>query len=62
MNAREFAERIGRAHGTVKRWLGLGLPHRKYGQAVVIEEQEARRWVDEYEAKHKGRRRNRVAP
>lgn len=49
LNAREFAEYIGRPHGTVKRWLTEteGLPHRKYGSKVVIDLIEASKWVQE---------------
>lgn len=60
MNAREYAERIGRPHGTVKRWLGEGLPHRKYGLRVIIEPKEADRWVEAHDKRAGGRLKNKV--
>lgn len=60
MNAREFATAIERPHGTVKRWLGEGLPHRKYGLRVVIDLVEASKWVKEHDRKAGGRVNNKV--
>ena len=40
MFARVFAEHIGVAHGTVKRWLHEGMPARRTGQGSV------RVWID----------------
>jgi len=46
MNGRRFAEHIGVAHGTVKRWLHEGMPARRDGNKVWITPDEARAWIE----------------
>lgn len=45
MNGRRFAEHIGVAHGTIKRWLHEGMPCRRTGREVWITPGEASGWV-----------------
>lgn len=55
MNGKRFAERIGVAHGTVKRWLHEGMPARRddHHHHVWIDAEAAQRWIDE---RFKGRK------
>jgi hypothetical protein len=52
VNGKEFAEAIGVAHGTVKRWLHEGMPATRIrlGREVSIDEAAARAWVTEHHA------------
>lgn len=48
MNGKEFAEHIGVAHGTVKRWLHEGLPvAKRFGRQIKIDPTVAKAWVEE---------------
>lgn len=47
MNGKRFAEYIGVAHGTVKRWLHEGLPARRSGRGVWITPSVAEGWIRE---------------
>lgn len=46
MSAARFAEHIGVAHGTIKRWLTEGLPVRRNGNRVWITPADGRAWVE----------------
>lgn len=45
MTGKAFAERVGVAHGTVKRWLHEGMPCRRDRRNVWIAEADARAWI-----------------
>lgn len=45
MNGRRFAEHLGVAHGTIKRWLHEGMPARRGEHGVWISPAEASAWV-----------------
>jgi len=49
MNTKRFAEHIGVAHGTVKRWATEGLPSERYPpmKGVWIDPEQARVWLAE---------------
>lgn len=44
---RDFAENIGVPVGTIKRWVHEGMPTRRMGPRVVVNEESARRWIAE---------------
>lgn len=53
MDGKRYAEHIGVAHGTVKRWLSEGMPARRHHKYVWITPAEADAWIAE---RFKGRR------
>lgn len=48
MNGRQFAEHLGVAHGTVKRWLHEGMPAHRHNRRVRIDVQRATEWIREH--------------
>lgn len=48
MNAKQYAERLGIPHGTVKRWRHEGLPGRIKNRRVEIDIAAADTWVKEH--------------
>ena len=53
MDGKRYAEHIGVAHGTVKRWLSEGMPARRHLKYVWITPSEADAWIAE---RFKGRK------
>lgn len=47
LTPKQYADRIGVRHGTVKRWLHEGMPAFRAGATVVIEPDKADAWVAE---------------
>lgn len=47
---RDYADRIGVPHGTIKRWAGEGMPVSKVGQFVRVDPEAADAWVAEHKA------------